>query len=64
MNPGDAGKSYRGFRHFHSDEQLLRYVAVPAAEKLKWLEEINAFLQKAMSPEAKAIAERFRHGEI
>jgi len=54
----------RGYRHHHSDEELLRWSALPAEEKLQWLEEINEFLDRAMSAEAKEAARRFRRGEV
>jgi hypothetical protein len=57
-------RSTRGFRHHHTDEELRRWAAVPAAKKLEWLEEVNEFLHSAMSPEAKLAARRFRRGEI
>jgi len=54
----------RGYRHHHSDEELRRWAALPAEQKLQWLEEMNEFLDRAMSPEAKESARRFRRGEI
>lgn len=61
--PGPS-KPYRGFRHFHTEEELLKYAAISPEEKLRWLEEINEFMWKAMTPEAKEAARRFRSGEI
>jgi len=60
----DTSKPYKGFRHHHTDEELRRWMAVPTEEKLRWLEEINEFLDRTMRPEAKEAARKLRAGEI
>jgi hypothetical protein len=45
-------------------EEIRAYQKVPVREKLKWLEEANIFLYRAMSKKAKKIRENFRKGEI
>ena len=64
MKTGKKISNRGGFRHHHSDEQLREYMALSAQQKLEWLEEVNRFLNDAMTPEAKAIAGKFRRGEI
>ncbi|MCK4352497.1 hypothetical protein KAW65_03720 [candidate division WOR-3 bacterium] len=53
-----------GYSHYHSDEEIRKYMDWPAKTKLDWLEEINEFLYKAMPPENRKIMEKFRKGEI
>ncbi len=57
-------KAYRGYKHFHTDEALARWAQMPLKQKLRWLDEANAFLRRFMSPEARAIMEQFRRGEL
>lgn len=53
-----------GFSYRVSDDQIRRWRALPAEVKLQWLEDANRFLAVALTPQARAIQERFRHGEI
>jgi hypothetical protein len=37
---------------------------VPAAAKLRWLEDANRFLDKVMTPQSRRIRELFRAGKL
>lgn len=52
------------FTYYRSLEEIRAYQKVPAHEKLKWLEEANIFLYRAMTKKAKKIREKFRRGAI
>lgn len=59
----DTGKT-RGFRHHHSDEELRRYRALPAEQKLAWLHaawKLNVDLLPEKSRRAQA---KLRRGEL
>lgn len=56
--------SKRGYYFNHSDETLIKYMNLSPAHKLKWLEEVNRFLYKAMSKEKREIWQKYRSGEI
>ena len=53
-----------GFSYRVTDEQIRRWRALPPEVKLQWLEDANRLLWQAMTPQAKAIRDRFRRGEI
>jgi len=57
--PRRGGYSYRV-----TDEQILRWRALPPEIKLQWMEDANRFLRHALSPKAKSIQDRFRRGEL
>jgi hypothetical protein len=50
--------------YYRSMEEIRAYQKVPVREKLKWLEEANMFLYRAMSRKAKRIREKFRKGKL
>ena len=54
----------RGVAHAYPTEKLLAFQAVPAADKLRWLEEMRRFLDRLLTPERKAVLDRFRRGEL
>lgn len=54
----------KGFRHNATDESIRSHVALPAEQKLEWLEDANRFLYNSMSRSSRKIAEKFRSGEI
>jgi len=54
----------RGVAHAYPLERLLAFRAVPAADKLRWLEETRQFLDRFLTPERKALMGRFRRGEL
>ena len=56
--------SRRGVKHVYSIEKLLAFRAVPAEDKLRWLEEMRRFLDRALTPERKAFMDRFRRGDL
>jgi hypothetical protein len=54
----------RGVTHAFSTEQLLAFRAVPSADKLRWLEDMRLFLGRFLTPERRALMNRFRRGEL
>jgi len=54
----------RGVTHAYPLERLLAFRAIPAADKLRWLEETRQFLDRFFTPERKALMARFRRGEL
>ena len=54
----------RGVTHVYTDEQLLRFRAVPYADKLRWLEEMRLLLDRFLTPERKVMLDRFRRGDL
>ena len=59
-----GSKARGGFSCRVTDEQILRWRALPSEEKLQWLEDANRFLAVALTPAARAIQERFRRGDL
>jgi hypothetical protein len=57
-------KKRGGFSYRVTDEQILRWRALPPEEKLQWLEDANRFLAVALTPAARTIQERFRRGNL
>ena len=51
-------------RHAYSIEKLREFRAVPAEEKLRWLEEMRRFLEKTLTPEQLEVMQRFRRGDL
>jgi hypothetical protein len=54
----------KGFSYTVSDEQIRKWRALSAEQKLEWLEQANAFINQALTPKRRAIMEKFRKGEI
>ena len=54
----------RGVTHAYPLERLLAFRAMPAVDKLRWLEETRQFLNRFLTPERKALMDRFRRGEL
>ncbi len=54
----------RGVTHAYPLERLLAFRAMPAADKLRWLEETRQFLDRFLTPERKALMDRFRRGKL
>lgn len=52
-----------GYYYTYSKETIRKYLNLPTKMKLEWLEEVNRFLYHTMTPENRAIWERFRRGE-
>ena len=57
-------KNKRGFGFKPDIEYIKQTMDMPARFKLEWLEEINAFTNKALSKRKRKIWEKFRRGEI
>ncbi len=53
-----------GFAYRVTDAQIRRWQSLPPVVKLQWLEDANRLLWLALSPQAKAIRERFRRGQL
>ena len=49
-----------GFSYTLEDEKIKKYMKLTAKEKLQWLEEINSFNEKVLTPKDKAIRAKFR----
>lgn len=58
------GRLRRGFSYKVTDEQILRWKALPAEVRLQWLEDANRFLALALTPRAREIQNRFRRGDL
>jgi hypothetical protein len=53
-----------GCTHVFTIDQLRAFRAVPAVEKLRWLESMRRFLERSLTPEKLEIMQRFRRGEL
>ena len=60
----DDTRRTRGVVHRYPIEKLREFRAVPAEEKLRWLEEMRCFLERALTPEKLDAMQRFRRGEL
>lgn len=54
----------KGFTHAYTTEQLLAFRAIPTEEKLRWLGEMQQFLEATLTPERRELFQQFRRGEI
>ena len=54
----------KGFYYILEREDIVNYMKLSAMEKLKWLEEIVLFTEKALTPEEKKIREYFRNNRV
>ena len=54
----------RGIVHAYSLEQLRAFRDIPAEDKLRWLEGMRRFLERALTPEKLEIMKRFRRGDL
>ncbi|OHB97572.1 MAG: hypothetical protein A2Z57_08245 [Planctomycetes bacterium RIFCSPHIGHO2_12_39_6] len=54
----------KGFYYILEKEDIVNYMKLSAMEKLKWLEEIVLFTEKALTPEEKKIREYFRNNRV
>ncbi len=57
-------KARRGFWFKPDTEYMKQTMDMPAHFKLKWLEEVKAFTDKALSKKTREVWERFRRGEM
>lgn len=53
-----------GYYYSYSEETIREYMQWPTKMKLDWLVEANYFLYHHMSPENRAIWDRFRRGDL
>jgi hypothetical protein len=49
-----------GYYYEVSEEQIRKWKAIPAEQKLQWLEEANVFLYTMLNDEKKKIVREFR----
>lgn len=54
----------RGFRYVVSREEIRRFRALTPKEKLDWLEEANAFIDKFLPETSRRLHDKFRRGLI
>jgi len=57
-------KKRTGSYYCLNEETIRKYMSLPAAMKLKWLEEANRFTRKVLTSKTRRIWQRFRRGEI
>jgi len=57
-------KPHGGFSYHVTDEQIEAYRKLPPEERLRWLEEAQEFIYKALSKEKWEILQKFRRGDI
>lgn len=53
-----------GYKHAYTIEQLRAFRDVSAEDKLRWLEGMRRFLERALTPEKLEIMRRFRRSEL
>jgi len=51
-----------GFSYVLEDEKILQYMKLSTEDKLRWLEEINAFTRAALGEKEKQFREHLRDG--
>jgi hypothetical protein len=54
----------KGYSYTVENEKIIAYMNLSTEQKLKWLEEINAFTHAALTDEEKLIRQKLRAGEI
>lgn len=53
-----------GWRYVVTDEQILAWQAVPAVERLRWLEEAMRMSYLALGPRGRRLRDLLRSGEV
>lgn len=48
----------------YTREELLKWMCIPAQQKLEWLEDANCFVDKFLTGRKREIAEMQRRGEL
>ena len=54
----------KGYSYTVEDEKIIAYMKLSTEQKLKWLDEINAFTHCVLSDEEKLIRQKLRAAEI
>jgi len=54
----------KGYAYTVEDEKVIAYMKLSTEQKLKWLDEINAFTHSVLSDEEKLIRQKLRAAEI
>ena len=54
----------KGFNHYHTDEELLRYSKISPEDKLRWLQQAWEFTSRYLPPEKLEAYQKMRRGEI
>ncbi|MBU1913018.1 MAG: hypothetical protein KKB22_05775 [Candidatus Omnitrophica bacterium] len=57
-------KVNKGFAFKPDIDYIKRTMDMPVRSKLEWLEEINIFVNKALSKKRREIWEKFKRGEV
>ena len=54
----------KGFHYTLEDEKIKEYMKLTTEEKLRWLEEINAFTEMVLNEKEKQLRYKLRSAEI
>lgn len=54
----------KGFSYTLEDEKIIEYMKLSTKDKLKWLEEINEFMDLVLNPKEKELRAKLRRCEI
>ncbi|MCK4732623.1 MAG: hypothetical protein KAT65_09215 [Methanophagales archaeon] len=57
-------KEVKGFSYTLEDEKIIEYMKLSTKDKLKWLEEINEFMDMVLNPKEKELRAKLRRCEI
>lgn len=54
----------KGYTYYVTDDQIARYRRLTPEQKLNWLEEANAFINKFLPERSRQLQKMFREGKI
>lgn len=54
----------KGYTYYVTDDQIARYRRLTPEQKLDWLEEANAFINKFLPERSRRLQKMFREGKI
>ncbi len=57
-------ESGKGYNYYVTIEQIRRFSRLTARQKLEWLEEANAFVNKFLPERSRRLQQLFRSGKI
>lgn len=60
----DDSETRKGYTYYVTDEQIERYRRLTPEQKLNWLEEANAFINKFLPERSRQLQKMFREGKI
>ena len=61
---GNRVSEKKGYSYTLEEEKVIEYMKLSTEQKLKWLEEINAFTHAVLSDEEKLMRQKLRAAEI